>query len=186
MTTQPAVEDNEPWYRQFWPWFLITLPAIVVVAGIVTVLIAIDGADNLVVDDYYKQGMGINRLLAQDDLASDLNIQAELTVDKTIGEIKLLLRGDFTSPPQQLNLLWAHPADEDLDFDLVLQKTRLGDGGSIIYSGELSTKIAGRWYIQLSPTQPPLWRLKQALIVSSGVDDDEPPQQFSLVATKGE
>ena len=37
--------DILPWYRQFWPWFLILLPASVVVAGFVTLYIAADGAD---------------------------------------------------------------------------------------------------------------------------------------------
>ncbi len=26
-----------PWYKQFWPWFLIALPASVVVASLITV-----------------------------------------------------------------------------------------------------------------------------------------------------
>ncbi len=33
-------EDDKPWYQQFWPWFVISLPAIAVVAGLATVMIA--------------------------------------------------------------------------------------------------------------------------------------------------
>ena len=50
----------KPWYKQFWPWFVISLPASAVVAGIITVFIAFDNADSLVVDDYYKAGLAIN------------------------------------------------------------------------------------------------------------------------------
>ena len=53
--------DSQPWYRQFWPWFLIALPATVVVAGLTTWWIAAHKADSLVVDDYYKEGLAINR-----------------------------------------------------------------------------------------------------------------------------
>ncbi|MEQ8516343.1 MAG: FixH family protein, partial [Chromatocurvus sp.] len=45
---------SEPWYRQFWPWFLIVLPGTVVVASIATLIIAVRGSDDLVVDEYYK------------------------------------------------------------------------------------------------------------------------------------
>ena len=52
-----------PWYRQRWPWLLMLGPAIVVVAGIVTAVIAIETDDGLVTDDYYKRGLAINQTL---------------------------------------------------------------------------------------------------------------------------
>ena len=59
-----------PWYRQPWPWLLMAGPAIVVVAGIVTAVIAFTGADGVIADDYYKQGMAINRTLAREAKAA--------------------------------------------------------------------------------------------------------------------
>ncbi|MEQ1516273.1 MAG: FixH family protein, partial [Usitatibacteraceae bacterium] len=38
----------EPWYRQRWPWLLMAGPAIVVVAGFVTLALAIQSSDGLV------------------------------------------------------------------------------------------------------------------------------------------
>jgi hypothetical protein len=35
------------WYKQFWPWFLISLPASVVVASMFTISIAIDNAPTI-------------------------------------------------------------------------------------------------------------------------------------------
>ncbi len=32
--------DSKPWYKQFWPWFIMFIPACGVVAGITTVIIA--------------------------------------------------------------------------------------------------------------------------------------------------
>jgi hypothetical protein len=49
-------EKNLPWYKQFWPWFIIALPASVVIASFVTLWIAISNPDHLVVDeDEYRQ-----------------------------------------------------------------------------------------------------------------------------------
>ena len=40
----------KPWYREPWPWILMAGPAIVVVAGIATAVIAIRTSDPLVAD----------------------------------------------------------------------------------------------------------------------------------------
>ena len=32
--------DIAPWYRQFWPWFVISIPAATVIACLVTIVIA--------------------------------------------------------------------------------------------------------------------------------------------------
>ncbi len=47
------VKDYEhlPWYRQFWPWFIIALPASAVIASFITLYLAISRPDPLVVDD---------------------------------------------------------------------------------------------------------------------------------------
>ncbi len=53
---------NTPWYKQFWPWFLIAVPLITLVMGGVLLKLAISTEDSLVVDDYYKEGKAINAL----------------------------------------------------------------------------------------------------------------------------
>jgi hypothetical protein len=46
----------EPWYKQFWPWFIIALPASAVIASFFTLWLAISNPDHLVVDeDEYQQ-----------------------------------------------------------------------------------------------------------------------------------
>lgn len=46
----------EPWYKQFWPWFIIALPASVVIASFFTLWLAISNPDHLVVtDDEYSE-----------------------------------------------------------------------------------------------------------------------------------
>jgi len=48
--------EGVPWYRQFWPWFIIALPASAVIAGFFTLWLAISHPDHLVVeDDEYRR-----------------------------------------------------------------------------------------------------------------------------------
>ena len=79
--------DSKPWYRQFWPWFIIALPASVVVAGLITVFIAFRHADTLVNDNYYKDGLAINQTLAQDTRARELGVEATIDFDRVTGEV---------------------------------------------------------------------------------------------------
>ena len=45
-----------PWFKQFWPWFIIALPASVVIASFYTLWLAVSNPDYLVVDeDEYQQ-----------------------------------------------------------------------------------------------------------------------------------
>jgi hypothetical protein len=40
--------DVHPWYRQFWPWFLIALPVASVVLSFVTLYMALETGDAVV------------------------------------------------------------------------------------------------------------------------------------------
>ena len=48
--------QNLPWYRQFWPWFIIALPASAVIASFISLWLAVSNPDHLVVtDNEYRQ-----------------------------------------------------------------------------------------------------------------------------------
>lgn len=162
--TSPAPGvDNLPWYRQFWPWFLIALPAAVVVAGIATLVIAVRNDSSLVVDDYYKQGLGINRVLAQDRTAVELGLGAELNLDLATGEVYVVMRGDTPALTETLDLRWIHPTDSARDQALQLRKI-----GGNRYRAQLEERPSGRWYLQLKGTQPREWLLRSELLIADG------------------
>ena len=58
-TTRPA-----PWWKHGHVWLVIAGPAAVVVAGVLTAVIAVRGADPVVEADYYRRGIEINKALA--------------------------------------------------------------------------------------------------------------------------
>lgn len=67
---------NLPWYRQFWPWFIIALPASAVIASFLTLWLAVNNPDTLVVsDDQYRDIKG--ELKAQGQTKGEQQKQAD-------------------------------------------------------------------------------------------------------------
>ena len=56
-----------PWWKHGHVWLLIAGPAAVVIAGFATMAIAMKTEDPIVVPDYYRQGIEINKTLASQD-----------------------------------------------------------------------------------------------------------------------
>jgi hypothetical protein len=55
---QSLIEKSQepPWYRQFWPWFIIALPASAVIASLITFYLAVSRPDYVVIEDEeYRQ-----------------------------------------------------------------------------------------------------------------------------------
>ena len=63
MDTQDP-SSQQPWWRFGYVWLVLSGPAIVVVAGFVTLYLAVSGADPVVDPNYYQKGIEINRTLA--------------------------------------------------------------------------------------------------------------------------
>jgi len=137
-----SAPSSKPWYREPWPWFLMSLPATAVIAGVATVVIAIQSADGMVVGDYYKAGLAINQTLARDDAAYALGLTA--TVKSEDGALLLTLGGHLPHYPEQLSLTLAHPTRSGMDQTLALHHA---GGGH--YRAALPTMPAGKWHILL-------------------------------------
>lgn len=53
----------QPWWKYGHVWLLISGPAIVVIAGFVTLWIAMSKPDPVVEENYYRKGLEINQTL---------------------------------------------------------------------------------------------------------------------------
>lgn len=152
--------DPIPWYRQFWPWFLIALPASSVCAGIATVLIASADPDGLVTDDYYRQGLAINQDLARQRVAEQRGLRGRLSVDAATGGLRLALAGQLVAP-DRLTLRLVHPTRSYGDHDAVLYRDRRGE-----LSGQLRLPAGGRWRVLVEPDDG-RWRLSGRLVIGT-------------------
>jgi len=150
----PATQ-SKPWYREPWPWFLMSLPATAVVAGLTTVWIAVQSADGLVVGDYYKEGLAINQTLARDDAARAQALVATLKSED--GVLMLTLAGHPKAYSGELILTLAHPTHQGMDHTLTLH-----DAGGGHYRAVLPAMPAGKWHAQLVDAAS-TWRLAGVL-----------------------
>lgn len=144
--------ENQPWYKQRWPWLLMIGPGLVVIAGIVTVWLAIVSNDGLVTDDYYKQGLAVNKTLERDHEAGALGLQADLM--RSGSAIRLMIRGnEGVVVPLTIDLKLAHPTRAGQD--QIIAMTSEGQG---FYGGKISGEVAGRWLVSIEDPAGK-WRL---------------------------
>lgn len=152
--------DNQPWYKQRWPWFLIAGPGIVVIAGFITLWMAITSDDGLVTDDYYKQGLTVNQRMQRDHQASSLGLHADLM--RSGAGMRLLLSADAsTNLPEEIVLRLAHPTRAGMDQAIVMKTEGQG-----FYSGKLSSEISGRWLVSIEDPAKQ-WRLQGEWVIDS-------------------
>ncbi len=102
------------------------------------------------VDEYYKEGLAINRRLEKHQRASDLGIAANLAI--TGNEIVVSTTGPVTA--ERLTLLLSHPLESNQDFQIALVQSVPGE-----YRGRLSAPVAERWHWALLEEGEALWRL---------------------------
>lgn len=137
----------KPWYKEPWPWILMAPPAAAVLAGIATVWIAAANADGLVAEDYYRQGLAINKVIAREERALELGLTAALEVRD--GRIRVRLDG--ASPPA----LFVHLAHRTrAGFD---QRLRLAPAAGA-YEAELAPLAPGGWRVVIEDPQGD-WRI---------------------------
>ena len=150
-------EDTLPWYRQFWPWFLILLPATAVVGGFVTLYIAVQTQDSLVLDVEKSIGATKEQILVAERRAKDLGLEARVEFNLETGVIVARLSSDEElTPPSLLNLELSHPAFKDRDIRVQMARSLPDADGNATWSGHFASIPEGRWYVVL---QADGWRL---------------------------
>ncbi len=135
-----------PWYRYFWPWFIIALLFTSVAAGVSTVVIAFANQDSLVSESWYENGVQINRRLESETNAVRRSIRAELRIDNATGEVRIELTGEGLATVRELVLDLSHPTRASSDRSISLVRPDLGP-----FRGQLSAELSGRWYASLAP-----------------------------------
>ncbi|WP_416308510.1 FixH family protein [Neptunicella sp. SCSIO 80796] len=144
-----------PWYKQFWPWFLIFVPVITVIVSMNLMYVAINTEDSLVVDDYYKQGKAINIQLEKIQKARELGIQGKLSVEPH--RIVVQLESDQPLDGSALRLDFHHATLSKQDFQVNLLRNATGQ-----YVAEYEHVIDGKWHLTLTSFDQK-WKIQQVV-----------------------
>ena len=135
------------WTKEPWAWIVMAPPAAAVLAGLATWWIAASGADGLVAEDYYKQGLAINKVIAREARARELGISARLEIGG--GRIRVRLEG---AAPEALFVHLAHRTRAGFD-----QRLRLARAGEA-YEAEMAPLAPGGWRVLIEDPQAS-WRI---------------------------
>ena len=143
----PADRGTLRWYRQLWPWLLIAGPAIAVIGSLASAWLAVTTDDGVVADDYYKQGLLINRKLGSGSPASRPEPSAVIVV---ASDGRVQARLSYEGPaPNHVRFMLHHPGDPG-------QVLALVPSANGAWVGKVEAQTPGRWIVGL---ESELWRL---------------------------
>ncbi len=123
-------------------------PAVALVGGAITAWIAFSTKDSLVADDYYKQGLAINKVLRKEEAARSRGIAADIVLERRA--LKITLTGDA---PAALFVQLLHATLAGHDMRLRLSRSQAGD-----YEAPLPPLPPGHWRVVVEDPQGD-WRI---------------------------
>ena len=149
-----STNDTLPWYKQFWPWFLILLPLSVVIASLITFFIAQKSPPSLVSGNYYKEGLAINANMQLEANAKKLGLSAIISTNRTTFNLQLI---GLEKQPNKLLIDLRHATISQHDQSFAV--TRIAEG---IYQSSSLIPQPGKWYISIrNPDNT--WEIKKVL-----------------------
>lgn len=156
-------QDSNAWYREPWLWFVLAPLILVVFASIITVSIAFNTADDVVVDNYYREGRMLTQDFTADEYANTLGLNGKLSFQP--GWVSFTLNN--TAFSQDLILLISHPAKAALDRSIKLRRISAG-----YYKNAYDGDLVGRWYLRLSAYRDTneLWRMHGEIDLAQNTD----------------
>jgi uncharacterized protein len=157
-SAKKAGKPARPWHREPYVWMMILIPGAAVIMGVVMISLAVATYDGLVVDDYYKKGLEINRSLARDKAARRYGLGGTLHIDPDNGTVELTLAhaADYRPPPV-LTIGLFHATRAGHDQSLSLERVSPDR-----YDGHVPKLPPGSWNFQIEADD---WRLNGSLRV---------------------
>jgi len=148
-----STTPTTPWYKQFWPWFLIFLPLSAVVAGVITFIIAQNNQPELVSSNAYKEGLTININKDLQANAIKLGIKHKIIIGSST--LSLHLSG-LKQTTEYIQLKLRHSTISQHDKSLKL--LRISDS---VFQAPFILPISGKWYITIRDPSAS-WEISQS------------------------
>jgi len=167
-----------PWWGEWGLLLVVALPVSAVVACAITLGLALRFPDAVVADDYYRQGLAINRSIARDQRAAELGLAAQVQVEQDPERLSIRLSQGGASAsagrvqvavdavpsadgsPATLQVHLANAVHVDRD-----QRRVLARGADGAWSVPVSGVLGQRWDVVIEGAN---WRLAgQRLVLSA-------------------
>ncbi len=152
---------GQSWFHHPFVWFVFALPFSAVLFGAVMIISANYHPDDLVVDDYYKEGMAINQQLDLDTVARNLELGAEVTISAIDG-----VQLEVASNASVIQLAIFHVTDKSQDIVVPLERFaqhRYASDSPLAMQVSKMLETDGVWYLELKDEET-RWRLRQRVI----------------------
>lgn len=156
-------EDTVAWYKQFWPWFILSIPGGTIVAAIITINIAIESNDGLVTDDYYKKGLAMHKDASLSAKARELGIAGQFTYEQETGAVKLALSANQALNNETIQLQIAHPTQANMD-----QTVTMTSMGQQTFFGKIDALRDANWKLLAFPNTAD-WRIEGRMDSRKGI-----------------
>lgn len=144
--TPPEDATDKPWYRQFWPWFILLPPLAAIAAGIATLIIAHQGSDVPISSAVERRGL--LRLENPDALAvaRQRGITAQIECRQPCRIVLVTLDRDEVAGVKDATLQvdLFHALDPERDLSVALLPQQPG-----VYGADLSQLIDGHYRVLL-------------------------------------
>lgn len=155
------------WYKQFWPWFLIVVPLTSMVLSFTMMNFAFNSEDSMVIDDYYKEGRGINLKIQKLHQAKILNIATKIQVMSDYVEV--IFVSGAPDNGEALILDFFHSTQKFKDFSVTLLRDANGT-----YRAPLTGDVSGKWQLSLHPINEN-WKIQKVVSLPQATPFDLKP-----------
>ena len=161
-TTNDAGEQVRPWQKEPFVWMLISFPLAAVVGGFVTLYLAIVSYDGLIVDDYYKRGLEINRVLDREQQAQAFGLNMTVKLDQQNGAVEIRLDAEKAIEfPLTLMGSLTNNTRPGLDQELLFKQQ-----SDKVYRASSQPLATGRWHLIVGNE---VWRsIKRVSVTADG------------------
>lgn len=155
MTEEPI----RPWYKEPWPWVLITIIVLPIIIMVIRLNIYSDYKVEMVVDDYYKKGKAINQEFDRERLAKDYGIAifAQFKPDRLLLDINK----NQKAPKELASVIVSFYHPTQVVKDINLMATMRGDG---LYTANLPENMKGKWQVTIEPYNK-TWKVQKTIIL---------------------
>ena len=119
-------QDSTPWYRQFWPWFILAILGWGVVSASITLSVALKNPPHMMTGDYAKLGKALVDTHVRADRAEALGLAARLRAGRDAWMLQFAPEASELSA-EALLLLVQHPTDSARDRQIVLRRSAPGE-----------------------------------------------------------